>query len=141
LSQGVPASELFEVNGARATLGLAFDELSRIVNVVDPPTHAGFTHAFQKAGWSTEVPLLGKYRVDAFKEGVAVEVESVDKSSVIDTLHRDFFRFHMLFRMGKISTAVVVTRRSGGEVSLEKARDDLAIFGKHYEVPLLIIGV
>lgn len=136
------ALELFEINGARAIIGRQdFDELSHIVSGLQPVTHEGMVHALQKAGWAIEVPLLGRYGLDAFRDGVAVEVESVEKSSVIDTLHRDFFRFLMLYRMKKITSAVTITRRAGGEVNLRKARDDLEIFGSHYEVPLIVVGV
>ncbi len=133
--------EWFELNECRSILGEKFDELLRVAKGVDPVSHEGFVYGFRRAGWSTEEALLGRYRLDAFKDGVAVEIESVEKSSVIDVLHRDFFRFLILFRMGKIRAAVIITRRAGGEVSLEKAKQDLALFGKHYEVPLLIMGV
>jgi hypothetical protein len=62
--------------------------------------------SFGEAGWSTEVSLLGGYRCDAYKDGVVVEIEAVDKSSVIDVLHRDLFRLQMLQRMGVLKVAV-----------------------------------
>jgi hypothetical protein len=43
--------------------------------------------------------------------------------------------------MGVLKVAVLITRRSGGEVSLEKVREDMEIYGKYYDTPLLVLGV
>jgi len=72
---------------------------------------------------------------------MAVEIESVDRSSVIDVLHRDLFRFLILWRMGKIEAAAIVTRLEGGEVSLRKVQSDLELYGRCYDVPLLVVGL
>lgn len=43
--------------------------------------------------------------------------------------------------MGKIRAAVIITKKAGAEVSLAKAKQDLALFGVHYEVLLPAIGL
>ncbi|RKY52475.1 MAG: hypothetical protein DRP89_07635 [Candidatus Neomarinimicrobiota bacterium] len=131
---------LYEVNSAIPLLGKAYNNIKQIINNAEI-THDGILRSFKEAGWPTEVSLLGSYRCDAHKDGVVVEVESVDKSSVIDVLHRDLFRFLMLQRMGKLKVAILITRVSGGEVSLDKVRKDMELFGKHYEPPLLVLGI
>ncbi len=133
--------EVISFNGGHEVLGTTIEEIKGIVAAVSPPTHKGIMESFERAGWSTEVNLLGSYRCDVYKDGVAIEVESVDKSSVIDVLHRDFFRFLILLRMGRIRVAVLITSITGGEVSLRKAESDLRLYGDHYEVPLVLIGV
>jgi hypothetical protein len=130
----------FEVNGARQLLGQTFDSIRQIINRAEI-THEGILRSFREAGWSTEVSLLGGYRCDAYKEGVVVEIEAVDKSSVIDVLHRDLFRLQMLQRMGVLKVAVLITRRSGGEVSLEKVKKDMEIYRKYYNTSLLVLNV
>jgi hypothetical protein len=95
----------FEVNGAKQLLGQTFDSIKQVINRAEK-THEGILNSFRKVGWSTEVSLLGGYRCDAYKDGVVVEIEAVDKSSVIDVLHRDLFRFQMLQRMGVLKVAV-----------------------------------
>ncbi|HDP99204.1 MAG TPA: hypothetical protein ENN22_08485 [bacterium] len=133
--------EQYEINDAKQLLGEEYNNISQIIRSAKKVTHADIVQSFKKAGWSTEVPLLGRYRCDAFKNKIGVEVESVDKSSVVDVLHRDFFRFMMLHRMHKLKVAILITRISGGEVSLKKVKDDLEIYGEHYETPLMVFGI
>jgi len=43
--------------------------------------------------------------------------------------------------MGKLKVAVLVTRLPGGEVSLEKVKKDMEVFGRYYETPLMVLGL
>ena len=47
----------------------------------------------------------------------------------------------MLYKMERLKVAVLITRASGGEVSLEKIKKDMEIFSRYYEVPLLVIAL
>lgn len=140
-SEPIAELNVLSINGGRELVGALFEEINQAVSSAIPPNHQGIVSSLAREGWSTEVSLLGGYRCDAYKDGVVIEVESVDKSSVIDVLHRDFFRFLMLLKMKRIRTAVLVTRIAGGEISLEKVKSDLKIYGDYYEVPLLVIGI
>ena len=131
----------FPFKGARTVLGDLCNELIEAVGRASSRSHSDIVKSLSDAGWSTEVSLLGQYRLDAFKDGIGVEVEATDKSSVIDVLHRDFFRFLMLYKKGEIRTGVLITSLMGGEVNLEKAKSDLDLYGDQLEVPLLIIGL
>lgn len=132
--------ESYEVNNALRLLGKEYGIIKQIINNAEI-THNCILQSFKEAGWSTEASLLGNYRCDAYKDGVVVEIESVNGSSIIDILHRDLFRFLMLQRMGKLKVAILITRVSGGEISLEKVKKDMEVFGKYYDTPLLVIGI
>jgi len=134
------APKIFAFKDADKILGSVLEEIKRIVSLC-PRTHHAIVSSFRNSGWNTEVILLGAYRCDVYKNGTAIEVEAVDKTSVIDVLHRDLFRFLILYRMGKIRVGVLVTSLSGGEVNFEKAVKELELYGRFYEVPLLLIGV
>ncbi|MDI6782992.1 MAG: hypothetical protein QME64_02725 [bacterium] len=137
-SQGEVVS--YEINGAKSILGDEFDRILQIIKSANI-THDGIMQAFKVAGWQTEVRILGNYKTDVYKDGIIIEIESVDKSSVIDVLHRDLFRFSILKKMGKLKIAILITSISGGEVNLVKVQNDMNLYGKHYEVPLLAFGV
>ena len=132
------AFDYFSINGVRQA---AIDAVLEAIKASDYRTHRALIEAFGRAGWETEKRLLGAYRTDAYKNGMAVEIESVDRSSVIDVLHRDLFRFQILWRMSKIEAASIVTRLEGGEVSLRKVQSDLELYGLYYDVPLLVVGL
>lgn len=126
---------------AAQVLGHLLEEIERAIGESPSFSHTDIIESFAKLDWKTEVPLIGQYRCDALKEKVAVEIEATDKSSVIDTLHRDFFRFLILYRMGKIKAGVLITRASGGEVNFQKVIDELELYGIYYEAPLFIVGL
>lgn len=136
-SQGIT---IYEMNNAMQLLGKTYNDLKQII-INAENSHKGIQKSFKESGWLIEKSLLGKYRCDAYKDGIVVEIESIDRSSVIDVLHRDLFRFMMLYRMGKLKVGVLITSVSSEEVSLKKVRSDMEIYGKYYDVPLLVLGI
>jgi hypothetical protein len=107
-------------------------------------THGEICSQLLKDGWETEVRLFphAQYRADALWDRIVIEIESIDKSSVIDAIHRDFLRFLVLYQQEKIDSAVLVVRAENtGEVNFHRVTADLRAFGNALSVPILVIGV
>ncbi|MFQ6126686.1 MAG: hypothetical protein ACE5R6_19080 [Candidatus Heimdallarchaeota archaeon] len=104
------AQEIVEYSfkGAKTILGMLLNEIREVIKS-STRRHNEIISSFRRRGWNTEVSLLASYRCDVYKDYVAIEVESTDKSSVIDVLHRNFFRFWILYRMKKIKAAILIT--------------------------------
>lgn len=130
----------YSFKGAKTILGMLLNEIREIIKS-STRSHNEIISSFRRRGWNTEVSLLASYRCDVYKDNVAIEVESTEKSSVIDVLHRDLFRFWILYRMKKIKTAVLITSYKGGEVNYQRVLEDLETYGDYYDVPLFVIGI
>lgn len=131
----------YSFKNAEKILGSILADIEKAIKEASSCAHDDLVKSFSKLGWNTEFSLLGRYRCDAWKEGISVEIEATDKSSVIDVVHRDFFRFWILYRMDKIKAGVIITRAMGGEVNFQKIKSELKLYGDYYEVPLYIIGL
>ena len=103
--------EIFSHNNAKKIIAAAglLEEISAILQQVEK-NHDSVRREFAARGWDVEeklFPNLG-YRIDAFKDKIAVEIEAISASSIIDVLHRDYFRFMMLHSMKIIDAGVSV---------------------------------
>lgn len=107
-------------------------------------THDEICGQLLKDGWETEVRLFphAQYRADALRDRIVVEIESVDKTSVIDVIHRDFLRFLVLYQQEKIDAGVLVVRAENKRgVNFHRVTSDLREFGDAVSVPILVVGI
>lgn len=100
--------------------------------------------AFKSRNWSTEERVLedAAYRYDAYKDGVAVEVEL----SLHAYTYRDYMKFLIGQRVKKTDVGVLVIRHESiqmdvAQATFARATSDLRIFSPILTVPILVIGL
>ena len=119
-----------------------FTELEEILNDLTEIDHRKIQQAFSDKGWETEKKiLLGTgWAWDAYKDRVIVSVEF----SLIDAVHRDFFRLLMWHHDDKVDAVIYITTTSK-EPKYNNVRRDIEICYTDYPhlmpVPILLIGL
>ncbi|MEM2904799.1 MAG: hypothetical protein QW587_03570 [Candidatus Bathyarchaeia archaeon] len=103
-----------------------------------PPNadHTAIKNAFKKMNWETEVrpserELQKKWRYDAFRDMVAVEIDTGG------TPYRSLLKFVLGYNEGKIHVGVTLCRHS--ELKLrQRELEDLHVI---LPVPILVVGI
>jgi len=123
------------------TVGL-ISEISDILHGIVEIDHRKIQQAFKAKGWQTQKHILPEtnWAWDACKDRVVVSIEF----SLIDAVHRDFFRFLMWHLDGKLDAAVYITT-TFKEPKFHNVRGDIEICAKKYPTllpfPILLVGL
>jgi hypothetical protein len=114
--------------------------------------HRQIQRAFLRHEWKTEVLVsprtARKHRFDAFKDGVAIEIELSHR----ERLYRDYLRFVMAEMDGRLDVGVIIVvdkearfEQSGnaknGIPQLEDVVDDLRTLHSAIAVPIWVIAL
>jgi len=76
------------------------------------------------------------YKLDAFKEKTAIEIER----SMIDAIHRSLFRCQWAYAKGKLDVVVLIVP-SYKEPKFDQVKLDLQEFKEIIPYPIYLIGV
>ena len=100
--------------------------------------------AFRLKSWNTEELVLhgSQYRYDAFKNGIAIEVEL----SLHAYTYRDYFKFLLGNQIGKTDICILIVRHESAQtdpaqVTFSRVLSDLEVFQKIIDIPILVIGI
>jgi hypothetical protein len=100
--------------------------------------HKQLQYFFHKNRWDIEVSLfpVTNYRLDAFKDKTAIEIER----SLIDAIHRSLFRCQWAYAKGKLEVLVLIVPNYK-EPKFEQVKRDLQEFREIIPYPVYLIGV
>jgi hypothetical protein len=131
--------ELFDYRDAAAVLeekGL-LSEVNRILSEIDKADHTKIQELFRRNGWETGKRILPQttWAWDAYKDRVVMSLEF----SLVDAVHRDFFRLLMWHQDKKVDAVLYITT-TFREPKFENVRRDLEILRSKYSslLPVLI---
>ena len=100
--------------------------------------HNQLQYFFHKNRWDVEVSLFPvvAYKLDAFKEKTAVEIER----SLIDAVHRSLFRCLWAYAKGKLEALVFIVP-TYKEPKFEQVKRDIEEFKDIIAYPVYLVGV
>jgi hypothetical protein len=100
--------------------------------------HDKIQHFLHKNMWDVEVSLfpVASYKIDAFKEKTAIQIER----SLIDAVHRSLFRCQWAHAKGKLDLLVFIVP-TYKEPKFEQVKRDLQEFKEVIAYPVYLIGV
>ena len=134
----------YDYNGACSVLqkkGL-ISELWEILLEITEVDHSKIQLLFHNKGWEVEKRILSEttWRWDAYKDKVVVSIEF----SLIDAVHRDFFRLLMWHQDNKLDVVIYITTMSK-EPKFSNVMRDIEICRQKYPhllpFPIYLIGL
>lgn len=117
-------------------------EVEQILGEVDKIGHTEIQWLFRSRGWETEKRIVSgtTWAWDAYKDKVVVSIEF----SLIDAVHRDFFRLLMWHQDSKVEAVVYITT-TFKEPKFHNVKRDIEIFQRNYPsllpVPIYLVGL
>jgi len=117
-------------------------QINRILDEIGKADHTKIQELFKREGWETEKRILPEttWAWDAYKDRVVVSIEF----SLIDAVHRDFFRLLMWHQDNKVDAVVYITT-TFKEPKFENVKRDLEILRSKYSsllmVPIYLVGL
>jgi hypothetical protein len=128
------AEELLQKKGQLSTImqAASLTDLSSIEN------HDKIQHFLHKNKWDIEVSLfpVAAYKLDAFKEKTAIEIER----SLIDAVHRSLFRCLLAYAKNQLDVLVFIVP-TYKEPKFETVKRDLQEFKDVIPYPVYLVGV
>ena len=128
------AEELLQKKGQLLTImqAASLTDLSSIEN------HDKIQHFLHKNKWDIEVSLfpVAAYKLDAFKEKTAIEIER----SLIDAVHRSLFRCLLAYTKNQLDVLVFIVP-TYKEPKFETVKRDLQEFKDVIPYPVYLVGV
>ena len=128
------AEELLQKKGQLSTImqAASLTDLSSIEN------HDKIQHFLHKNKWDIEVSLfpVAAYKLDAFKEKTAIEIER----SLIDAVHRSLFRCLLAYTKNQLDVLVFIVP-TYKEPKFETVKRDLQEFKDVIPYPVYLVGV
>ena len=128
------AEELLQKKGQLSTIiqAAALTDLSSTDN------HDKMQHFLHKNKWDIEVSLfpVAAYKLDAFKEKTAIEIER----SLIDAVHRSLFRCLLAYAKNQLDVLVFIVP-TYKEPKFEQVKRDLQEFKDIIPYPVYLVGV
>lgn len=139
-----PDLERFDYKNASVILkkkGL-LSEIEQILGEADKIDHTEIKRLFRSRGWETEKRIISgtTWAWDAYKDKVVVSIEF----SLIDAVHRDFFRLLMWHQDNKVEAVVYITT-TFKEPTFHNVKRDIEILHHSYPsllpVPIYLVGL
>ena len=128
------AEELLQKKGQLLTImqAASLTDLSSMEN------HDKIQHFLHKNKWDIEVSLfpVAAYKLDAFKEKTAIEIER----SLIDAVHRSLFRCLLAYAKNQLDVLVFIVP-TYKEPRFETVKRDLQEFKDVIPYPVYLVGV
>lgn len=128
------AEELLQRKGQLSTImqAASLTDLSSVEN------HDKIQHFLHKNKWDIEVSLfpIAAYKLDAFKEKTAIEIER----SLIDAVHRSLFRCLLAYEKNQLDVLVFIVP-TYKEPKFETVKRDLQEFKDVIPYPVYLVGV
>ena len=128
------AEELLQKKGQLSTIMQA----ASLTNLSSNDNHDKIQHFLHKNRWDIEVSLfpVAAYKLDAFKEKTAIEIER----SQIDAVHSSLFRCLLAYSKKQLDVLVFMVP-TYKEPKFEKVKRDLQEFKAIIPHPVYLIGV
>ncbi len=119
-----------------------FDEVAQIVQHIDKADRKEIQRIFHEKDWEIEKNITSgtAYAWDAYKNRIVVSIEF----SLVDAVHRDFFRLLMWHQDNKAEAVVYITT-TFKEPKFHNIKRDIEILQKHYPellpLPMYLVGL
>jgi len=128
------AEELLQRKGQLSTIMQA----ASLTDLSSNDNHDKIQHFLHKNLWDIEVSLfpVATYKLDAFKEKTAIEIER----SLIDAVHRSLFRCLLAYAKNQLDVLVFIVP-TYKEPKFEKVKRDLQEFKEIIPYPVYLVGV
>jgi hypothetical protein len=128
------AEEILERKGQLSTILQA----ASLTDLSSTDNHDKMQHFLHKNRWDVEVSLfpVATYKLDAFKEKTAIEIER----SLIDAVHRSLFRCLWAYAEKQLDVLVFIVP-TYKEPKFETVKRDLQEFKEIIPYPVYLIGV
>ncbi|TRO46513.1 hypothetical protein E2P60_05160 [Candidatus Bathyarchaeota archaeon] len=128
------AEELLQKKGQLSTIMQA----ASLTNLSSNDNHDKIQHFLHKNRWDIEVSLfpVATYKLDAFKEKTAIEIER----SQIDAVHSSLFRCLLAYSKNQLDVLVFMVP-TYKEPKFEKVKRDLQEFKDIIPYPVYLVGV
>lgn len=128
------AEEILQRKGQLATILQA----ASLTDLSTTDNHDKIQHFLHKNKWDVEVSLfpVAAYKLDAFKEKTAIEIER----SLIDSVHRSLFRCLLAYAKKQLDVLVFIVP-TYKEPKFEQVKRDLQEFKDIIPYPVYLVGV
>jgi hypothetical protein len=128
------AEELLRRKGQLSTIMQA----ASLTDLSSADNHDKIQHFLHKNKWDIEVSLfpVATYKLDAFKEKTAIEIER----SLIDAVHRSLFRCLLAYAKNQLDALVFIVP-TYKEPKFETVKRDLQEFKDVIPYPVYLVGV
>jgi hemerythrin len=128
------AEEILQRKGQLSTILQA----ASLTDLSSTAEHDKIQHFLHKNLWDVEVSLfpVAAYKLDAFKEKTAIEIER----SLIDAVHRSLFRCLLAYAKKKLDVLVFIVP-TYKEPKFEQVKRDLQDFKEVIPYPVYLVGV
>jgi hypothetical protein len=128
------AADILKKKGHLSTL----TEAAQLTDLSSRADHDHVQRFLNDNGWNIEVSKfpVSSYRLDAFNEGIGVEIER----SLIDAIHRSLFRCIWSYRKGQLEGLVLIVP-TYKEPAFETVKRDIQAFSDAIPFPIYLIGV
>jgi hypothetical protein len=128
------AEELLRRKGQLSTIMQA----ASLTDLSSTDNHDKIQHFLHKNKWDVEVSLfpVATYKLDAFKEKTAIEIER----SLIDVVHRSLFRCLLAYEKNQLDVLVFIVP-TYKEPKFENVKRDLEAFKDVIPYPVYLVGV
>jgi len=128
------AEELLRRKGQLSTIMQA----ASLTDLSSNDNHDKIQHFLHKNMWDIEVSLfpVATYKLDAFKEKTAIEIER----SLIDAVHRSLFRCLLAYAKNQLDVLVFIVP-TYKEPKFENVKRDLQEFKDVIPYPVYLVGV
>jgi len=128
------AEEILQRKGQLSTILQA----ASLTDLSSTDEHDKIQHFLHKNMWDVEVSLfpVAAYKLDAFKEKTAIEIER----SLIDAVHRSLFRCLLAYAKKQLDVLVFIVP-TYKEPKFEQVKRDLQEFKEIIPYPVYLIGV
>jgi hypothetical protein len=128
------AEELLQRKGQLSTIMQA----ASLTDLSSTDNHDKIQHFLHKNKWDIEVSLfpVAAYKLDAFKEKTAIEIER----SLIDAVHRSLFRCLLAYAKNQLDILVFIVP-TYKEPKFEHVKRDLQEFKDVIPYPVYLVGV
>lgn len=128
------AEELLQRKGQLSTIMQA----ASLTDLSSAENHDKIQHFLHKNKWDIEVSLfpIAAYKLDAFKEKTAIEIER----SLIDAVHRSLFRCLLAYEKKQLDVLVFIVP-TYKEPKFETVKRDLQEFKDVIPYPVYLVGV
>jgi hypothetical protein len=128
------AEELLQRKGQLSTIMQA----ASLTDLSSTDNHDKIQHFLHKNKWDVEVSLfpVATYKLDAFKEKTAIEIER----SLIDAVHKSLFRCLLAYAKNQLDVLVFIVP-TYKEPKFETVKRDLQEFKDVIPYPVYLVGV
>jgi hypothetical protein len=128
------AEELLQKKGQLSTIMQA----ASLTDLSSTDNHDKIQHFLHKNKWDIEVSLfpVATYKLDAFKEKTAIEIER----SLIDTVHSALFRCLLAYTKNQLDVLVFIVP-TYKDPKFEQVKRDLQEFKEIIPYPIYLVGV